>query len=77
METMVTEGAVMIFSAELLAASTHISTVKRGDGAVTISISIQDPETKIISEVHVTISAASSRELAKKLIHRLEEMHQW
>lgn len=67
----------MIFSAELTASSTHIATTERADGAVTISITVQAPETLIISEVHITVSNGSARDLAHKLVRRLRRKKQW
>ncbi len=62
----------MIFSAEMLKSYTRTATTVRHDGAVTLSITAQNPETKIISEIVITVSAATARELTNKLIKRLE-----
>lgn len=77
MEAMVQIRTAMIFSAEFMAQSVHVGTLLRHDKAITICISSSAPDTEIISEAHVTISNVAARELAKKLIKRLSEIHEW
>lgn len=78
METLAQERPLMTFHAELLASDTKTATVLRHDKAITISITAMESETPpIVSEVNVTISSKSARDLAKKLIKRLSELQEW
>ncbi len=77
METMVPKGALMTFSAEVLAPDIHVATTTRPDGAITFSLSYQAPDSVMISEIHVALSREATRNLAKKLVKRLSELDLW
>lgn len=77
MEKMVEKGTLMTFSAEMLEPGTKAATTTRPDGAITFSLTYQDPDATLVTEIHVALSREATRELAKKLVKRLSDLHLW